>query len=180
MKATLRPRSPCGGVAETAEDAAAVSVILSLSMAPHRASLLALGLAISIAACGTTHGGSDGAAGSRGYGPWDEGVHIPDEAPVPGDVEAGFEALVSNGYISCGIPLSVFPLAQAVLGPIAQSPPLTDSDGAPLRSGKNADIPYNWNVHTRDGVDLVSPNCLQCHAEKIHDELSLSEEIIAE
>ncbi len=129
------------------------------------ASYVALALATSIAACSTSS--SDDLAA----GPWDEGVAIPGEAPPPGDVEAGFQALVSKGYISCGIPLSVFPLAQAALGSIAQSPPLTGTNGEPLRSGKNADIPYNWNVHTRNGVDLVSPNCLQCHAEKINGEL---------
>jgi cytochrome c553 len=118
-----------------------------------------------IAACGTSEGLVPDA------GPWDEGVRIPDEAPVPGDAEAGFQALVSNGYISCGIPLSVFPIAQTVLGSLAQSPPLTDADGELLRSGKNADVPYNWNVHTRAGVDLVSPNCLQCHAEKLNGTL---------
>ena len=128
-------------------------------------SYVALALAASIAACNTSN------VDELAPGPWDEGVTIPGEAPPPGDVEAGFQALVSKGYISCGIPLSVFPLAQAALGSIAQSPPLTGADGEPLRNGKNADIPYNWNVHTRNGVDLVSPNCLQCHAEKINGEL---------
>lgn len=129
------------------------------------ASCGALALATSVAACAGS-GGGDPAAG-----PWNDGVAIPDEPPPVGDVEAGFQALVSNGYISCGIPLSLFPLAQTALGPIAQAPPLTGPDGEPLRSGKNADIPYNWNVHTRGGVDLVSPNCLTCHAEKINGEL---------
>lgn len=126
---------------------------------------VALGCTLVVACSSST--GSD-----LGAGPWDEGVAIPDEAPPPGDVEAGFEALVSNGYISCGIPLSVFPLAQQALGSVAQSPPLTGPDGEPLRTGKNADMPYNWNVHEgRGGVDLVSPSCLTCHAEKINGEL---------
>ena len=129
-----------------------------------RSVVLALGALI--AACSTSP------SGSSNPGPWDDGVVISNEAPVAGDAEAGFQALVSNGYISCGIPLSIFPLAQAALGSIAQMQPLSDADGNPLRTGKNADMPYNWNVHTNgDGVDLVSPNCLQCHAEKINGEL---------
>lgn len=74
-------------------------------MALQRASWVALTFAASIAACSTSN------SYDPGPGPWDEGVVIPDEPPPPGDVEAGFQALVSNGYISCGIPLSVFPLA---------------------------------------------------------------------
>jgi len=133
-----------------------------------RASWVALALAASIAACSTSTGYDPGP------GPWDEGVAIPDVSPPPGNVEAGFQALVSNGYISCGIPLDLFPLAQTVLGSVAQSPPLTGPDGEPLRTGKNAEIPYNWNVHEgRGGVELVSPNCLQCHAEKVNGELMI-------
>jgi hypothetical protein len=134
-------------------------------MMPPLRCLLALVLAAFVSACSPSD-----TVDVRG-GPSDEGVPIPDEPPPPGDVEAGFQALVSNGYISCGIPLSIFPLAQAVLGPLADSPPLMGPDGEPFRTGKNADMPYNWNVHERNGVDLVSPNCLQCHAEKINGEL---------
>ncbi len=135
-------------------------------MSLQRASWVAFALAASIAACNTST--------SSDPGPWDDGVVIPNEAPPPGNVKAGFQALVSNGYISCGIPLDIFnsPAVRALLGSIAQMQALTDADGKPLRTGKNADMPYNWNVHTNDdGVDLVSPNCLQCHAEKINGQL---------
>jgi hypothetical protein len=29
---------------------------------------------------------------------------------------------------------------------------------------KNAEVPFNWTVHEVDGAEIVSQNCLQCHA----------------
>ena len=91
-------------------------------------------------------------------GPWDHGVHIPAEPQVPGDPTKGYEALLTRGYISCGIPWLLFPLAKPVMGTYANGEPL------PGRSGKNAEVPYNWTVHEVDGAQIVSQNCLTCHA----------------
>jgi mono/diheme cytochrome c family protein len=91
-------------------------------------------------------------------GPWDQGVHIPAEPQVPGDPALGYEALLTKGYISCGIPWLIFPLAKPIMGTYADGEPL------PGRSGKNADVPYNWTVHEVDGAEIVSQNCLTCHA----------------
>ncbi len=71
-----------------------------------------------------------------------------------GDPEKGFAYLVSGNYVSSGVPLSVY----ANLG-IRGANELN-------RSGEAADIPYSYNLTTHaNGVKVVTPNCLQCHAQ---------------
>ena len=118
--------------------------------------------------------GCGGDAFSPEPGPWDEAAEIPLPETPPGDVAAGFEALVTRGYVSCGIPFELFTLGSGFLGDLADGPRLVDGDGNPLRTGKGADVPYNWNVFTNDdGVDIASLNCLQCHAGEVNGELVL-------
>ncbi len=100
-------------------------------------------------------------------GPWDQGVYIPPEPQAPGDPVKGYEALVTKGYITCGIPWLLFGLAKPALGSYA------DGEALPGRSGKNAEVPFNWTVHTVDGADIVSQNCLQCHAGKFNGQLTV-------
>ncbi len=112
----------------------------------------------------TTTGDSDSATTSATTGeeilpgPWDHGAFIPPEPQTPGDPSLGYEALLTRGYISCGIPWLMFGLIKPFISPYADGQPL------PGRPGKNAQVPYNWNVHTVDGAEIVSQNCLQCHA----------------
>ena len=73
-----------------------------------------------------------------------------------GDPDAGYAALVNNGYVGCGIPYSayaqVFPSAPA-------------EQRIPGRNAANAAIGYNvTRFTTTSGVDVVGPNCLTCHA----------------
>jgi RNA polymerase sigma factor (sigma-70 family) len=64
------------------------------------------------------------------------------------------------------MPYSMFELGRGLLGSYADGEPL------PGRTGKNAEVPYNWTVHARpDGVELASPNCLECHAGRWNGEL---------
>ena len=80
-----------------------------------------------------------------------------------GDAAAGYRALIEEGYVGCGIPLAtykkVFP------------------DPAPAelrleRGGSNADLPYNLTAfRAASGIEVVTPNCLQCHAEQIGSQL---------
>ena len=100
-------------------------------------------------------------------GPWDQGVYIPPEPQAPGDPVKGYEALVTKGYITCGIPWLLFGLARPALGSYA------DGEALPGRSGKNAEVPFNWTVHTVDGAEIVSQNCLQCHAGKFNGQLTV-------
>ncbi len=76
-----------------------------------------------------------------------------------GDAKRGYDYLINGGYISCGVPKSLY---DQVFSP----PPATDKlDG---RTGDNADLPYNYSAATsREGVRVVSANCLTCHASKI-------------
>ncbi len=88
---------------------------------------------------------------------------IPAEPQREGDPDAGYDAFVNEGYISCGIPWSVFEIAVS---------PATPEELIPGRTGRNAEIAYNWTAFTTEGgVDLVSSNCMACHAGRINGEL---------
>ena len=110
-------------------------------------------------------GGTTGPASTPG--PWDEGVYIPPEPQQDGDPVKGYEALVTKGYITCGIPWLLFGLSKPFIGSYADGEPL------PGRSGKNAEVPFNWTVHEVDGAEIVSQNCLQCHAGKFNGKLTV-------
>jgi hypothetical protein len=96
------------------------------------------------------------------------GYPIPGSPQLPGDPEAGYRALLEEGYVTCGIPYPLFALAGPLLGGF------TDGEPLPGRTGKNAEVPYSWTVHTTaSGVEIVSLNCLECHAGKFNGELVL-------
>lgn len=98
-------------------------------------------------------------------GPWDHGVFVPAEPQTEGDPALGYEALVTKGYITCGIPWAFFGLAKPFISPYA------DGEALPGRPGKNAEVPFNWTVHEIDGAEIVSQNCLQCHAGHFNNQL---------
>jgi hypothetical protein len=99
-------------------------------------------------------------------GPWDHGWPIPAEPQTEGDPELGEYRLLHSGYLSCGIPWSLWPLFQPWLGGFAGAETL------PWRDGDNADMPYDWTVHTApSGVRVASQNCLQCHAGRFDGQL---------
>lgn len=101
-------------------------------------------------------------------GPWDEGWPIPYTPQIPGDPKAGYDAMLNNGYVTCGVPYDFFGLAKGFLGDFTRGDPL------PGRTGKNAEVPYNWTVHTpASGVEIASLNCLECHAGSFNGELVL-------
>ena len=79
--------------------------------------------------------GGDSAESSGGEGqPAACGMGFPIAATeqVKGDAEAGYHALLNEGYVTCGIPYALFPLAKPFLGGFAADPPL------PGRTGKTA------------------------------------------
>ncbi len=109
---------------------------------------------------------SSGGETGEPWAPWNEGKPIPPGEQVPGDADAGWWALMNEGYVSCGIPYTMFQLARPVLGDFAALPAL------PGRTGHNADVPYNWTAHvTESGAEIVSLNCLECHAGSFNGEL---------
>ena len=92
-----------------------------------------------------------------------EGFPIAMPTLPAGDPEAGYEALLTEDYVSCGIPWDLFTIAEGVLG---------IEEPLPGRTGKNAEVGHAWNVVTKDdGSELVVSNCLQCHAGRFNGEL---------
>ncbi len=85
------------------------------------------------------------------------------EQQRPGDPEAGYLALVNSEYITCGIPYSAYSQTASV--------PKQDQL-IPGRTGRNKELPYFLNSITgSDGVELISNNCLLCHAAKFNGKL---------
>ncbi len=88
---------------------------------------------------------------------------VPAAEQRPGDPEAGYRALINNAYITCGIPYSAY--LEATDSPTA-------SHSIPGRVGRNAELPHRLTAHTSDsGVELVTSNCLGCHAAEFNGEL---------
>lgn len=115
----------------------------------------------------TTNGTETGSVPTGpGPGPWDQGWPIPAEPQTEGDAELGEYRLLHSGYLSCGIPYSLWPLMRPFMSGFAGEETL------PWRDGENATMPYDWTVHTApSGVRVASQNCLQCHAGRFNGEL---------
>jgi hypothetical protein len=115
---------------------------------------------------GTSTDGGDGDGDGDGpacSGPWESGTPIAMPELPAGDPAAGYEALLNEDYVSCGIPWDLFGIAEGVLG--VEEP-------LPGRTGKNAEVGHAWNVVSMsDGSELVVSNCLQCHAGYFNGEL---------
>lgn len=89
--------------------------------------------------------------------------------PVPmyeqrtGDPMRGWSALINEGYVGCGVPLTAYRKVFDAAPPYARLPD---------RTGTNADLPYRMTAfETASGVEVVTPNCLHCHADYINGEL---------
>ncbi len=81
------------------------------------------------------------------------------EAQRAGDPAKGYDYLINGGYVTCGLPQSIAPAGDA-------------ADRMPGRTGDNTNLPYFWSAATsREGVRVVSANCLMCHAGRINGEL---------
>lgn len=100
-------------------------------------------------------------------GPWDAGYVIGGATIPSGDAEQGLSAIVHEDYVSCGIPYDLFQTA-------AQVVPSLQGETLPWRDGLAAELPYSWNLITSaGGTDLVTANCLTCHAGYLNGELVL-------
>ena len=88
---------------------------------------------------------------------------VPADAQRAGDPAKGYDTLVNGGYISCGIPKSLFDQV---------FPPAAASLRIPGRTGDNATLPYYYSAATSsEGVRVVSANCLTCHAGSVNGQL---------
>lgn len=88
---------------------------------------------------------------------------VPQSPQRAGDPQRGYDALVNQPYITCGMPYSAY-------RQIAQSPnPKQLLSG---RSAENSELPYFYTSHTTaENVRLVSGNCLLCHAATFNGQL---------
>jgi mono/diheme cytochrome c family protein len=88
---------------------------------------------------------------------------VPADPQRAGDAAKGYDFLINGGYITCGIPQSLY---ERVFG--APSP----DDVLPGRTGFDANLPYYYSAaKSAEGVSVVSANCLTCHAGKIGGKL---------
>lgn len=94
---------------------------------------------------------------------WLTANRVPHVEQPPGDPAAGRHALLHEGYVGCGIPIDTY---LDIIGPAPASARLADREGA------NAELPYAMTAYTTDaGVEVVTANCLSCHAARIDGEL---------
>jgi mono/diheme cytochrome c family protein len=90
------------------------------------------------------------------------GVRVEAEPQRPGDPAEGYRRLLHEGYVGCGVPMTAY---RRVFGRAAER------DRLPGRTGSNAWLPFDKNAFTVDGVEVVSANCLTCHASRLDGEL---------
>ena len=86
---------------------------------------------------------------------------IPPSEQRSGDAQKGFDYVVTGDYLKSGIAYSYYSL----INPKDKSNQLN-------RSGKNALLPYSFNlIKNADSLEIVVPNCLQCHAQVFDGQL---------
>ncbi len=87
---------------------------------------------------------------------------IPAHEQRPGDPAAGRMALLDNPYVSCGIPEQAFRQLMPTSG-------IVEAEG---RNAEAEGLPFSSTVFTnREGIDVVSSNCLTCHGTPLFGEL---------
>lgn len=92
--------------------------------------------------------------------PVDKLYHIEPSAQRVGEPTTGQSYLLNGDYVDSGIPFDIFKNFYGT------------SDEDLDRVGLNQDVDYSFNAFTSsNGVDLVSPNCFQCHASTLNGEL---------
>lgn len=86
---------------------------------------------------------------------------IPPSKQREGDAAKGYEYLTTGDFLKSGMPYSAFILLYG-----------KNKTNYLNRTGKNANVGHDYNViTTKDGIDLVIPTCLQCHAQVFNDSL---------
>ena len=119
-------------------------------------------LAASLTGCDSGDGGSSSPAGRLSKA--DPGP-IPAFPQRPGDPVKGYDALMNRAVTSCGLPYSAYRKAAGSRRPAPALMP-------PGRIGRNAELPYQLTAQkAASGVELVTSNCLVCHAAPLNGEL---------
>src|ERR1700753_512049 len=82
-------------------------------------------------------------------------VYIPASVQRSGDPAVGYRYVVEGDYLKSGIPYDLFLMAYG-----------KDKKHYLQRDSLNGNIPYNFTaVKAANGVTVVVPNCLECHAQ---------------
>ena len=88
---------------------------------------------------------------------------VPPAPQRPGDPEAGYTALLNNNYVTCGVPARLYDQFTGQAAPIEM---------LPGRDALNADRRFFETAYiNEDGLEIVSTNCLSCHAGAINGQL---------
>jgi mono/diheme cytochrome c family protein len=88
-------------------------------------------------------------------------IAIPPFPQVLGNPDSGYQYLITGDYLKSGFPLSLFKLTGA-----------KEKENFLRRSDINQDIPYDYTaIAAPNGENVVAPNCLQCHAQRMGDSL---------
>ena len=90
-------------------------------------------------------------------------IHIPPSVQRNGDSARGYNYLTTGDYLKSGIPYSYY----KTFAP-------KDYNNYLNRTGKNAFVPYDFNVVTAPNkIEVVVPTCLQCHAQVFDGKLCI-------
>jgi mono/diheme cytochrome c family protein len=82
-----------------------------------------------------------------------------------GDPVKGRDYLIYGDYVDAGIPAGLYGLSFGLISP---------SENLLDRSGPNEHINYAYTqIKASNGVDIVVPNCMQCHAGKVDGQFVL-------
>ncbi len=91
----------------------------------------------------------------------DKPQYIPASVQKTGDAAKGYEYLTTGDFLKSGIPYNYYTFLNG-----------KDKKNYLNRTGKNANVEQGFNVITnKEGIDLVIPTCLQCHAQVFDDSL---------
>ncbi|MGE5152680.1 MAG: hypothetical protein ACM3ST_01580 [Bdellovibrio bacteriovorus] len=118
-------------------------------------------LAVLLAGCDSGERGAPGTTGRAEVGA------IPAYPQRPGDPVKGHDALLNRAAVTCGLPYSAYLKGRGEAG-------LAPGPQPPGRTGRNAELPYGLTAYRApSGVELVTTNCLSCHAAVIEGRLIL-------
>jgi mono/diheme cytochrome c family protein len=123
----------------------------------HAVAAIALATAVSVqlAGCGDAGGPVEVTKAEPGT--------IPATPQRPGDPQAGYDALVNRTAVTCGLPYRAYAESTGSPAPAYE---------LPGRRGRNAELPYGLTAFTgASGVEVVTSNCLGCHAAPLNGEL---------
>ncbi len=88
---------------------------------------------------------------------------VPATPQRPGDPEAGYAALLNNNYVTCGVPARLYDQFTGQASPVEM---------LPGRDALNVDRRFFETAYiNEDGLEIVSTNCLSCHAGAINGRL---------